>query len=110
MGEKRIFDIDRETGVITYFESTDEGFNLYTVQDVQPTLDLNRELRSDKSYWRAGGDMRFVASVPEIVWLKWAMEDGVPASFVFSQEYMKRVAAKLESSDWKNLKTADVRI
>lgn len=108
---RRIFDYDEFTGEITWYEDTDDGFNLITESpDISPILDRNKAMRggSGKDHWT--GDFRLEASIPNIVLLDWATKDGVPAEMIYSDEYAERIARRLNDSDFKHLKTADVRI
>lgn len=107
---RRLFDHDPDTGTTTWFEDTDEGFNLITEQDLAPILDRNKSLAADKSHWKAGGDWRLEASIPSIILLKWATEDGIPPDMVFSDEYAKKLVRRLNDPDYRHFKTADVRI
>ena len=108
---KRIFDYDEYTGEITWYEDTDTGFNLVTQSpDLSPILDRNKSLAggSGRDHWK--GDFRLEASIPNIVLLDWATKDGVPAEMIYSDEYAKRIAKRLNDPDYKHFKTADVRI
>ena len=108
---RRIFDYDEFTGEITWYEDTDEGFNLITENpDISPILDRNKAMRggSGKEHWK--GDFRLEASIPNIVLLDWATKDGVPAEMIYSDEYAKKISRRLNDPDYKHFKTADVRI
>lgn len=105
-----IFDFNPDTGATTYYidDPANDGFTLKTVIDAEPLLDANHELSADWSTWR--GDMRLEARIPAIVLLDWARQDGVPPNMVFSDEYAERVNRRLNSSEFRRFKTADVRI
>lgn len=108
---KRIFDHDPLTGETTYFEATDEGFNLITEADVEPILDLNAQKRSmGRQFYAADKDFWKYASVPNIVLLKWAGELGIPGDKVFSDEFAEIVGRKLRSSEFYKLKVADITL
>ena len=107
---RRLFDYDPDSLTTTWFEDTDDGFRLITTQDAEPVLEANKALRggSGREHWK--GDFRLEATVPFTVLLKWAEEDGVPPGMVFSDEYARRIVRRLNDSDFRNFKTADVRI
>lgn len=109
---KRLFDYDALTGTSTWFvdDPENDGFRLVTETDVEPILDSNKALAADKSHWKAGGDMRLEASIPMTVLLDWATKDGVPMDMVFSDEYAKKIVGRLNSSEFRSFKTADVTI
>lgn len=108
---RRIFDYDEFTGEITWYDDTDDGFTLTTeAPDLSPILDRNKALAggSGRDHWK--GDFRLEASIPNIVLLDWATKDGVPAEMIYSDEYAKRIARRLNDPDYRHFKTADVRI
>lgn len=108
---KRVLSHDPLTGVTEYFEATPEGFNIHTVQDVDPIIEMNKaKQREGRGYYAKDKDMWRVASIPNTVLLDWAVKDGVPPGMVFSAEYADRIARRLNSSEFRDLKTADVRI
>ncbi len=108
---KRFFDHDPLTGQTSWFESTDDGFQIYTEMDAEPILDLNAAKRSmGRDYYAADKDMWKVASIPNIMLIKWATEMGVPVDQVFSDEFAAIVTRKLNDSEFRKLKTADINI
>lgn len=108
---KRLFDHDPLTGTTEWFESTDDGFRIYSEMDAAPILDMNAAKRSEgRSYYAADPDMWKVASVPNLLLIHWATEMGVPVDKVFSNEFAEIVTRKLNDIEFRKLKTADVRI
>lgn len=108
---KRLFDIDPLTNTKTWFVSTDEGFNLITETDVEPILESNKAKQSmGREYYAKDKDMWRVASIPNIVLLQWATELGIPPTHVYSNEFAEVIAKRINNSDFRNFKTADVRI
>ncbi len=108
---KRFFDYDPLTGTTEWFEATDDGFRIYTEMDAAPILDLNAHKRSmGREYYAADKDFWRVASVPNIMLIKWATDMGVPVDKVYSDEFAEIITRKLNDSEFRNLKTADVRI
>ena len=108
---KRFFDYDPLTGTTQWFEATDNGFMIHSEADVEPILDANAAKRSaGRAYYAADKDMWRVASVPNILLLKWATELGIPGDHIFGDEFAAVVAKRLRDIDYRKLKTADVRI
>lgn len=104
--DRRIFDRDDDTGTSTYFESTDDGgFKLTTVGDCEPVLDANKYLSagSGRDYWK--GDVRKEASIPNVILMKWLVEDGIK---YWTPEGHERIVKKLNDPDWRYLKCANV--
>ena len=73
-----------------------------TIQDVEPILDRNRELRSmpQKSDWG-----RHVASIPNVILVKWLNEANSPTLRMYTKEFNELVAKKLADPDWAYLRT-----
>lgn len=75
------------------------------VQDVQPILEWNKVLRSQrqKSDWG-----RHVASVPNVIVNRWLNEEwarGNTTMKLGDAEFMQMVQRKLRDPDWKFLRT-----
>jgi len=75
------------------------------VQDVQPILEWNKVLRSQrqKSDWG-----RHVASVPNVIVNRWLMEEwqrGNVTMKLGDAEFMQMVQRKLRDPDWAYLRT-----
>lgn len=108
---KRVLSHDPLTGTTEYFEATETGFNIHTMQDVDPIIEMNKvKQRLGRAYYAKDKDMWRVASIPNTVLLDWALKDGVPPGMVYSAEYADRIARRLNNSEFRDLKTANVRI
>lgn len=75
-----------------------------TMQDVEPILERNKELRSiqQKSDWG-----RHVASIPNVIIAKWLNEawaSGNTQLRPFTKEFDELVTLKLKDPDWKYLR------
>lgn len=74
-------------------------------QDVEPILEANKREYNEAASWRpyAGTSMRKVASIPNVVAEQW-LREGVN---VFSREpeQLRKVAQKLNSNEWRHLRT-----
>lgn len=105
---KRLLDYDPDTGIIEWFEATDEGFNIHYEQDVEPILDLNKAKQAEgRAYYARDKEMWRVASIPILVQYKWLHEHGVD---VMNRDHWPKVRQLLNSSDYRYLKTAEVII
>jgi hypothetical protein len=88
--------------------SLDRGEKLIvarTLQDVEPILERNKQLRStpQKSDWG-----RHVASIPNVILVKWANEEyarGNTGLRMFTKEFDEIVEKKLQDPEWKYLRT-----
>ena len=108
---KRLFDHDPLTGQTEWFEATDDGFRIHTTMDAAPILDLNAHKRGEgRSYYAADPNMWKVASIPNIMLIHWATELGIPVDKVYSDEFAAIITKKLNNSEFRKLKTADVTI
>lgn len=109
---KRFFDYDPLTGTTEHFESTEDGgFRIYTTAPTDPIVESNKAKKSmGRDYYAKDPDMWRVASIPNIILLKWAEELGVPPSKVFSEEFSEIIARRINCSDYRDFKTADVTI
>lgn len=86
-------------------DRTEKLIIAHTIQDVEPILERNKELRSmpQKSDWG-----RHVASIPNVIITKWLNEEwerGNTQLRPFSKEFDELVTLKLRDPDWKFLRT-----
>lgn len=105
---KRLFDHDPLTGVTTWYEDTDTGFNLKYEQDSEDILELNKaKQKMGREYYAQDDEMWRVASIPVIVQMKWMVEKGVD---VLNPDHWPAVKRLLNDPEWRYLKTAEVII
>ena len=92
-----------------HLDRNDKRIIADTWQDVEPILDRNAELRGEPQPPRRRGDWgRHVASVPNVILLKWMQEEwarGNAGLRLNSPEFREMVARKLRDPDWKHLRT-----
>jgi hypothetical protein len=112
MSNRRFFDHDPLTGTTQWFESTDDGgFSIISEADVEPIIEANKAKQAmGRAFYASDPDMWKVGSIPNMVLLQWATELGIPAHKIFSDEMADVWARRLASSEFRHLKTADVRI
>jgi hypothetical protein len=88
--------------------SLDRGEKLivaHTMQDVEPILERNKQLRSTphKSDWG-----RHIASIPNVILVKWLNEEyarGNNSLRMYTKEFDEIVEKKLQDPEWKYLRT-----
>lgn len=119
MNNKRLLDYDFETGVAmwhSYDPQTDTTY-IEKTQDVEPILEANKSLQN----WGIGGAARLndfsrrgiknnwwhVALIPNLIIEKWLLEEGIN---VFDRDHWPAVRRKLNSPDWRYLRTGTGRI
>jgi hypothetical protein len=74
-------------------------------QDVEPILERNQRLRAETQR----GDLRHVATIPNVILLKWLNEEharGNTKLRLFTKEFDELVARRLADPDWAYLRTA----
>ena len=90
-----------------HLDLSDGLIHFERLQDVEPILDNNKRLQNEP---QRPGDLKHVASIPNVVLEKWCNEDGVNI-FAFGQaEFARYVTKKLNDPDWRYLKTTDGRV
>jgi len=91
--------------VFHYDTDTDETV-IETVQDVEPYLERNKNLRNNPELRAEDPEMWHVASIPAGVQLLWRKE-GVD---IFNREHWPEVRRRLNSPEWAYLRTRGGRI
>jgi hypothetical protein len=84
-----------------HLDADGDHFTLEHVQDVAPILARNAALRAapQKSDWG-----RHIASIPNIILVRWMNEDGVNPLGMSSEEWGKYIRRKLDDPDWRHLR------
>jgi hypothetical protein len=102
--------VDPMTGLETihHYDELTKVTHIEYKQDVQPLLDLNKQLRSTdhqkngmKSSWM------HAARIPAIIQMKWAKEHGIKD--IYSKEYWPKIR-QLLNTDYKYLKVGDAKL
>lgn len=105
MTDRRLFDVDKESGITEWFLYDDEtgGFTIESQQDVEPLLEQNKRLWNDTEKHTPYGELRRVASIPNVTLMELARQGIVtPAGHVLDQ---KKFRAWLNDSDNKYFRT-----
>ena len=107
----RLLDFDPFTGVSTYhgFDHQTDKTIIHTTQDAEPYLNLNKIRQNDDDYSKNGKKNNWwhVASIPIGVQLKWLKEEGID---IFDKNHRQAVKRKLNSSEYKYLRTSTGKI
>ena len=84
-----------------HLDADGDHVTLEHVQDVAPILERNAALRAapQKSDWG-----RHIASIPNVILVRWMNEDGVNPLGMSSEEWGRYIRRKLDDPDWRNLR------
>jgi hypothetical protein len=107
---KRILGFDPATGLLEYhsYDPATDRTIIESVQDVAPILERNKALQNaDDQGWSPSREMRRAAAIPDIIILKWRSEEGID---VFDRNHWPAVKRKLNSSEYRYLRTAPGRL
>lgn len=88
-----------------YIDRGEKTLTFVNVQDVEPILELNKEQRSEEQYSDWG---RRIARIPNSTLLKWFYAEHARGNIhlqMYSEEWDRLVARKLEDPDWAYLRT-----
>ena len=91
-----------------FFSDHSDGYAIVSVQDVAPILDDNREQKLTNDGYSEDRSVRRVAHIPQSIRDLWLQNEGWDA--YRPDLYPDELAAKLNSSDWAGLRTADGRL
>jgi len=78
-----------------------DRLTLEHVQDVAPILERNAQLRREPQNSDWG---RHIASIPNVILLRWMTEDGVNLIGMPSEEWGRYIKRKLDDPDWRFLR------
>jgi hypothetical protein len=73
-----------------------------TWQDVEPILDRNKALQSER---QRRGELRHIGTIPNVVLVKWMNEEGANVLKMSSGEFGQFIKRKLADPDWRWLRT-----
>lgn len=101
-----------EWGVTREFFMDDSGLMTVGVtQDVAPVLESNKASANDRGKTIDSDYANTIASIPASIYLKWFNEEGW---WIFDADkdpdVEKKLNAKLNCSDWRHLRTSELRI
>jgi len=99
---ERLLDYDRDTGLKTWFSSSDDDggtWNLRYEQDASPILDRNKASQAEGFDKRS--DMWHAAHIPTIVMLEWKHKHGVE---LWNPNHKEGVRRLLNSDEYRYLR------
>ncbi len=84
-----------------HFDPNGKDLAIEHWQDCEDILDNNKRLQNEpqKSDWG-----RHVASIPNIILVRWMNEDGVNVLGMSSDEWGRYIKRKLSDPDWRHLR------
>jgi hypothetical protein len=91
-------------GIDHWMIEDESGTRFASTQSTDAILDQNKRMATHNDGYSQSRELRRVASVPYIVALKWLNEEGW---WMFDPDCADKLAAKLNSSEWAHLRTAD---
>jgi len=108
---KGVVDYDPFSGITTSFEydSVNDITIIGRTQDVEPALERNKRLQNDTQYSKDGIKESWwhEAFIPNMIIEKWKLEEGID---VFNKNDRKKVKSKLNSPEYRYLKTTAGKI
>ena len=99
---ERLLDFNRDTGLKTWFSSSDEDggtWNLRYEQDASPILDQNKASQAEGFDKRS--DMWHAAKIPAIVLMEWVTKHGVR---YWDKNHAPAVKRLLNSDEYRHLR------
>jgi hypothetical protein len=91
---------------VNFIPQNDGTFLIEYSEDVEPHLEHNKALiSSEDKYARRKSELWHAAHIPTSVIYKWLCEDGID---VFNPEHEDAVNKKLNSNEWRYLKTSEI--
>lgn len=84
-----------------HLDTDGDHFTLEHAQDVEPILERNKALRRDpqRSDWG-----RHIASIPNVIIVKWMVEEGADVLRMSGEEFGAFIRKKLDDPDWRHLR------
>lgn len=84
-----------------------DDYEVVSLQDAEPILEANKSAATHNDGYSKSRELRRAASIPLILVLKWLNEEGW---FAFDPACADKLKAKLNSSDYRYLRTAPGRL
>jgi hypothetical protein len=88
-----------------FIDETDKKLTFVNVQDVEPILELNKTQRAEEQVSDWG---RRIARIPNAILLQWYYDEIAKGNLtlqMYSEEFDRIVARKLQDPDWAYLRT-----
>lgn len=98
-------------GLDHWMEMEGRDARFFATQDVAPILEQNKAMATHNDGYSKSRELRRVASIPYILMHKWLQEEGWWAMDAAKDpDVAKKLAAKLNSSEYAYLRTAEGRV
>lgn len=88
-------------------ENADGSVTIASQQNVTDMLETNKAMQNHNSGWSKSREMARVASIPLSIVYKWMTEEGWDP-FSPDPDCQKKLAQKLDSSDYRYLRTSEI--
>lgn len=91
----------------THYDATSRTFAFERVQDVEPILDRNKALATERQDADA---FHHIGDIPNVILERWLNEEyarGNVGLTLGSQEFLRLCVSKLRSSEWQWLRATD---
>lgn len=99
-------------GVTRQYFSDDEGnITVNAIQDLEPLLDRNKAAANDRGKSITSDYANPIGTIPHVIAHKWLLEEGwfwMDADK--DPDVDKKLKAKLNSSEWRYLRTSELRL
>lgn len=97
-------------GVTRQYFSDDKGnITVNAIQDLEPLLDRNKAAANDRGKRITSDYANPIATIPPVIALKWFNEEGW---WIYDadkdEDVQKKLNEKLNSSDWRYLRTSEL--
>lgn len=108
MAFKRL--ISNENGLKTWFTHNGDTFDISKEQDITAQLNLNKAAANLAGKKVVSEVANHVAHIPAIIIAKWLNEEGWNAMHTHDPDVQKKLFAKLNSSEYRHLRTNEMVI
>ena len=84
-----------------HFDANGQTLTIEHWQDVEDVIESNKALQGEtqRSDWG-----RHIASIPNVILVRWMNEDGVNPLGMSSEEWGQYIRRKLDDPDWRHLR------
>lgn len=111
MIHRRLLDYDADLRVkVEHEHDAATGKSRFlTTQDVEPILESNKQRQTSgyDGYMDREKAFRHAAHIPDVVWMKWKIEEGID---IFNKDHLPAIKRKLDDPEWRHLRTDTFRL
>jgi hypothetical protein len=107
MSDKQ-FLLRSSAGINHFWVTQDDGsYGISSEQDVEAIVEDNKARQNHNDGFSPTRELRHIAHVPTIIWLKWLQEEGFDAFDPANDALLRR---KLNDPEWRYLRTCPGRV